>query len=184
MKHSLLDSWIQEVRALCQPDSIHICDGSLEEYDALCSQMVKQGTFVRLNEALRPHSFLSRSDPQDVARVEDRTFICSATREEAGPTNNWREPAAMKDLLKRLFKGCMRGRTLYVVPFSMCPIGSPLAKLGVELTDSPYVVCNMRIMTRMGKRYGSFSKTMTLFRAFIRWEGRFGGTGRCPMALQ
>lgn len=151
MKHELLDQWIEEVAALCQPAAIHRCDGSLEEYDRLCQEMVEQGTMIPLNSKLRPHSFLCRSDPQDVARVENQTFICSKTAEEAGPTNNWRDPAEMKEVLKKLFKGCMQGRTLYAIPFSMGPIGSPLSSLGVELTDSPYVVCNMRMMTRMGK---------------------------------
>lgn len=159
MRHNVLDQWIQDVASLCQPDSVHICDGSLEEYDSLCRKMVEQGTFIPLNPALRPHSYLCRSDPQDVARVEDRTFICSATEEEAGPTNNWRDPVEMKERLKGLFKGCMRGRTLYAVPFSMGPLDSPLTSLGVELTDSPYVVCNMRIMTRMGKEVWECLKT-------------------------
>lgn len=151
MEGHQLDQWIQEAVSLCQPYSVHFCDGSLEEYDFLCQKLVNQGTFVPLNPHLRPHSFISRSDPLDVARVEDRTFICSATPEEAGPTNHWRDPSEMKELLKRLFKGCMKGRTLYVIPFSMGPLGSPLSSLGVELTDSPYVVCSMRLMTRMGK---------------------------------
>lgn len=159
MKHNLLNQWIQDISALCQPRSVHICDGSLEEYDSLCKQMVQQGTLTPLNSALRPHSFYCRSDPQDVARVEDRTFICSATKEEAGPTNNWCAPIEMKQVLKGLFKGCMKGRTLYVVPFCMGPLHSPLSALGVELTDSPYVVCNMRIMTRMGKEVWELLKT-------------------------
>jgi phosphoenolpyruvate carboxykinase (GTP) len=146
-----LKQWINDVVALCQPDNVHYCDGSLQEYDQLCQKLIQQGTFISLNSQLRPHSFLSRSDPKDVARVEDRTFICSRTEEEAGPTNHWRDPTEMKQLLKRLFKGCMQGRTLYVIPFSMGPVGSPLSGLGVELSDSPYVVCNMRLMTRMGK---------------------------------
>jgi phosphoenolpyruvate carboxykinase (GTP) len=151
MQYQKLEQWVQEITALCQPHSVHYCDGSLQEYDQLSQKMVEQGTFIPLNPKLRPHSFLCRSNPQDVARVEDRTFICSATAEQAGPTNNWRDPIEMKKLLKSLFKGCMRGRILYVIPFSMGPLGSPFSALGVELTDSPYVVCNMRLMTRMGK---------------------------------
>ncbi len=151
MQPQALESWIQEVVALCQPQNVHYCDGSQQEYETLCQQLVKQGTFIPLNPQKRPRSFLCRSDPQDVARVEDRTFICSRTQEEAGPTNNWRDPVEMKQTLKELFKGCMQGRTLYVIPFSMGPVGSPFSRLGVQLTDSPYVVCNMRLMTRMGQ---------------------------------
>jgi phosphoenolpyruvate carboxykinase (GTP) len=151
MEHQRLKEWIQEIATLCQPLRVHYCDGSRQEYDQISQKMVEQGSLIALNSNLRPHSFLARSDPQDVARVEDRTFICSATEEKAGPTNHWRDPNEMKQLLKKLFKGCMRGRTLYVIPFCMGPLDSPYSALGVELTDSPYVVCNMRFMTHMGK---------------------------------
>jgi len=161
IKNKQLNSWITEVVAMCQPEAVYICDGSKQEYDSMMQKLIDSGSATPLKK--RKNSYLFRSDPSDVARVEDRTYISTSSQEEAGPTNNWVAPTELKEIMKKLYKGCMKGRTMYVIPFSMGPIGSPISKIGIEISDSPYVVVNMHIMTRVSSKVLDLLGTDGLF---------------------